>query len=108
MDFLFLYEWRTSSIKLIAIAVKSEKAFEIGPTPKYKKIKTHINAMGKPNENRFNDGADLVIMPIEHCINNNPPTIGKLIKAAKYNISPNVLIATLLTLEKSRIRPIGK
>ena len=103
-----MYEWSTSSIKLIDVAVKSEKAFEIGPTPKYKKIKTLINAIGKPNENRFNDGADLVIIPIEHCINNNPPTIGKLIKAAKYNISPKVLTATLLTSEKSRIRPIGK
>ena len=76
-------ECRTSSIKLIAIAVKSEKAFEIGTTPKYKKIKTLIKAIGKPNENRFSDGADLVIIPIEHCINNNPPTTGKLISAAK-------------------------
>ena len=89
------------------MAVKSEKAFEIGSTPKNKKIKTLINAIGKPNENRFNDGADLVITPIEHCINNNPPTIGKLIKAAKYNISPKVFTATLVTWEKSRIRPIG-
>ena len=88
--------------------VKSEKAFEIGPTPKYKKTKTLIKAIGKPNEKRFSDGADRVIIPIEHCINNNPPTIGKLINAAKYNISPNVFEATLLTSEKSRIRPIGK
>ena len=51
---------------MIAVAVKSEKAFEIGPTPKYKKIKTLINAMGKPNENRFNDGADLVIIPVSY------------------------------------------
>ena len=93
---------------MIAVAVKSEKAFEIGTTPKYKKIKTLIKAIGKPNEKRFSDGADRVIIPIEHCINNNPPTIGKLIKAARYNISPKVFIATLLTLEKSSIKPIGK
>ena len=48
------------------------------------------------------------MMPIEHCINNNPPTIGKLIKAARYNISPKVSTATLLTSDKSRIKPIGK
>ena len=71
------------SIKLIAKPVISEKANEIDPVPACKKIKTLINAIGKPKENKFNDGADLVIIPIEHCINNKPPTTGKLMRAAK-------------------------
>ena len=67
----------------MAVPVKSENASEIGPTPAYKNIKTLIKAIGKPKEKRLREGADLVIMPIEHCINNNPPTTGKLISAAK-------------------------
>ena len=35
------------------------------------------------NEKRFKDGADLVITPIDACINNKPPTTGKLISAAR-------------------------
>jgi|AACY02.9.fsa_nt_gi hypothetical protein len=46
---------------LIAVPVKSEKASEIGPTPAYKNIKTLIKAIGKPNEKRLREGADLVI-----------------------------------------------
>tara|TARA_E500000178_G_scaffold23494_1_gene21746 strand:+ start:559 stop:711 length:153 start_codon:yes stop_codon:yes gene_type:complete len=49
----------------MAVPVKSEKASEIGPTPAYKKTKIAIKAIGKPNEKRFSDGADLVITPIE-------------------------------------------
>ena len=71
------------SIKLMAIPVRSEKANEIEPAPAYKKMNTLINVIGKPNENKFNDGADLVITPIEHWINNKPPTTGRLISAAK-------------------------
>ena len=65
------------------VPVKSEKASEIGPTPAYKKTKIAISAIGKPNEKRFSDGADLVITPIEAWINNKPPTTGKLIRAAR-------------------------
>ena len=93
---------------LIAAPVKSEKACEIDPTPRYKKTKTLINAIGKPNEKRFNEGADLVIIPIEHCISNKPPTIGRLISAAKYSILPKVSTAMLLTCKKFKLKPIGK
>ena len=61
----------------------SEKAFEIGPTPTYKKTNKLINAIGKPKEKRFNEGADRVITPIAPCIKRSPPTTGRLIKAAK-------------------------
>ena len=67
----------------MAKPVKSEKAFEIGPTPPYKKINTLINVIGNPNEKRFKEGADLVIIPIEHWIKSRPPTTGKLMRAAK-------------------------
>ena len=67
----------------MAVPVRSENEFEIGPTPAYKNINTLIRAIGKPKEKRLREGADLVIIPIEHCINNNPPTTGKLISAAK-------------------------
>ena len=50
----------------IAIPVISEKAFDIGPTAPYKNIKTLIKVIGKPNEKRFNEGAERVITPIEH------------------------------------------
>ena len=90
------------------VPVKSENASEIGPTPAYKKIKIAIKAIGKPNEKRFSDGADLVITPIEACINSNPPTIGKLISAARYSISPKVSIAILLACKKLMLKPIGK
>ena len=63
--------------------VISEKAFEIGSTPAYKKINKLINAIGKPKEKRLREGADLVIIPMEHCINKSPPTMGKLIRAAR-------------------------
>ena len=48
----------------IAIPVISEKAFDIGPTAPYKNINTLIKVMGKPNENRFKEGAERVIIPI--------------------------------------------
>ena len=68
---------------MIAVPVKSENASEIGPTPAYKNIKTLIKAIGKPKEKRLREGADLVIIPMEHCINNNQPKIGKLIRSAR-------------------------
>ena len=71
------------SIKLIAVPVISEKAFEIGPTPAYKKINKLINAIGNPKEKRFNEGAERVITPIEPCIKRSPPTTGRLIRAAR-------------------------
>ena len=52
----------------------------MGSTPAYKKINKLINAIGKPKEKRFNDGADRVITPIAPCIKRSPPTTGRLIE----------------------------
>ena len=95
-------------MKLIVMPVTSEKAFPIVFKAKYKKIKTLIKVTGNKKENKFKVGADLVIIPPARLINNIPPTIGNIIKLARYNILPKAKIPALLTSLKSKDIPIGK
>ena len=87
---------------------KSEKALAIVPKAKYRKINTPIRVIGKINENKFNVGADLVIIPPAKFINNIPPTTGNIIRLPRYNILPNAKIPALLTSVKFNDCPIGK
>ena len=74
---------------------------------KYKTIKVPSMVIGKPNENRFSCGADLVIIPIATFINNTTNTTGNIIIDAFTNMEPEAAMPPSINAEGTGSVPIG-
>ena len=64
--------------------------------------------MGKPNEKRFNCGADLVITPITRLIANKNAVNGSMMIVAAKNIDPAAAIPPCTNAGKLGITPTGR
>ena len=64
--------------------------------------------IGKPNENRFNCGADRVITPMTRLIASKKAVIGSMIMVAARNIDPAAAIPPCISRGKAGIAPTGR
>lgn len=87
--------------------IKSEKANAIVPVEKYSIMKALNIVTGKTKENKFNWGADLVIIPAATFIIRITPTTGSIISEAAINIEPAALIPAPINTCGGGIEPIG-
>ena len=74
---------------------------------KYKTIKVPSIVIGKPNENKFNCGADRVIIPIATLVSNTTRTTGIIIIDAFKNMEPEAAIPPSINAEGTGSVPIG-
>ena len=87
--------------------MRSEKAKAIVPVEKYKIINAPRIVTGKTKENKFNCGADLVIIPAETLIISIIPTTGNIIKEAATNMEPAAFIPAPINTIGGGIEPMG-
>ena len=74
---------------------------------RYKTIKVPSIVIGKPKENKFSCGADLVIIPIATLISNTTSTTGNIIMEAFKNIEPEAAIPPSINAEGTGRVPMG-
>ena len=95
-----------SCIDIIAASTRSDIANPIDDAEKYKKIKVPSKVIGKPKENRFSVGADLVITPIETFTISKRTETGNIIIVAARNIDPAAPIPVFNRISKVGIESI--
>ena len=74
---------------------------------RYKTIKVPSIVIGNPKENKFNCGADRVIIPIETFISSTTSTTGNIIIEAFKNIDPEAAIPPSIKAEGTGRVPMG-
>ena len=75
---------------------------------RYNKIKADIIVIGKPNENKFKEGADLVTTPITTFKRVIPTTTGSIINAPNLNIKPPASIPNFNIPKLNPLVPMGR
>ena len=88
--------------------MRSEKAKAIVPVENYKIINAPRIVTGKTKENKFNCGADLVIIPAATFIISIIPTTGNIIKDAAINMDPAAFMPAPISTIGGGIEPIGR
>ena len=74
---------------------------------RYKTIKVPSIVIGNPKENKFNCGADRVIIPIATFINSTINTTGNIIIDAFKNMEPEAAIPPSINAEGTGSVPMG-
>ena len=85
-----------------------EKLLPIVIVHTYNKKNANNIVIGKPKENKFNVGADLVTIPITTFNSVMPTTTGNIIKAPNLNINPPASIPNSIILILILVAPIGR
>ena len=71
-------------------------------------MKTEISVIGKPNENRFNVGAEREMMPTVTLIISSTMAIGNMMIAADRNIDPAAPIPAAIITSAATGEPTGR